>query len=410
MLSKRIICVCVAAIYTMSVAVPLMTVAEEQAAALQAGPVRLVLPPAIYAVPGIESNIYFDNIILTLDRDDYAFDVSCEKGMQLSERWTCTPDEKDTGEYPLTIRVLDSSNAVVASAASVLHVAPDAPMSGERATLLIVGASFTEYSIYPRHILDLSRRGGASGLKLIGSRGSGNMPPTDDLRHEGYSGWSAQAFATKAGPLSRSGYHHRPGTGSPFVYSRSDGSSYLDFTAYCHEFNEGVGPDMVTVQVGTNDVFSATDETIDRVIDEMFTHYEALIASIHEARSDTRIGVVMVTPPSASQDGFRNYRGAGKQTRWQLRRNQHRLMERMVEHFAGRGGEHVHLLPSYLNLDCQVNFPTWTAARNARSKDPVTRVNNGTHPSEAGYQQIGDGMYAWACARMEKSSPGTPEP
>ncbi|MEZ6191056.1 MAG: SGNH/GDSL hydrolase family protein [Phycisphaerales bacterium] len=387
-----------------------MAVAEGQAAPQQAGPVRLILPPVIYAVPGIECNIYFDNIILALDRDNYAFDVDCVKGMQLSERWTCTPGEKDIGEYLITIRVLDSSNALVASAESVLHVSPDALMSGGRATLLIVGASFTEYSIYPRHILDLSRRGGPSGLKLIGSRGSGNMPPTDDLRHEGYSGWTAQAFATKAGPLSRSGYHHRPGTGSPFVYSRPDGSSSLDFAAYCREFNDGVGPDMVTIQVGTNDVFSATDETIDRVINEMFTHYEALIASIHEARSDTHIGVVMVTPPSASQDGFRNYRGAGKQTRWQLRRNQHRLMERMLEHFVGREDENVFFLPSYLNLDCEVNFPTWTAARNARSKDPTTRVNNGTHPSEAGYQQIGDGMYAWVCAQMQKRPPGTTGP
>lgn len=374
----------------------------------QAGPVRLVLPPVVYATPDIECNIYFDNIILTLDRDDYAFDVQCERGMQLSERWAYTPAQQDVGEYPITIRVLDSSNTLVASRSSVLRVVPDAFMSGQRATLLIVGASFTEYSIYPQHILGLSQRGGAPGVKLIGSRGAGNMPPTGDLRHEGYSGWSAQAFATSAGPLSRSGYHHRPGTGSPFVYSNSDGTSYLDFAAYCGEFNDGVGPDMVTIQVGTNDVFSATDETIDRVIDEMFKHYEALIASIHEARRDTHIGVVMVTPPSVSQDGFRNYRGTGRQTRWQLRRNQHRLMERMVERFAGRDGEYVHLLPSYLNLDCEANFPTWTAARNARSEERLTRVNNGTHPSEAGYQQIGDGMYAWVCAQLEKSTPGAP--
>lgn len=385
-------------------------VAGEPGVVKQAGPVRLILPPVVNATPGIECNIYFDNIILTLDRDDYAFEVVCEQGMQLSERWTFTPAEKDIGEYPVMIRVFDSSNALIASGGSVLRVVPDAFMSGRRATLLIVGASFTEYSVYPRHVLDLSRRGGAHGLRLIGSRGAGNMPPTNDLRHEGYSGWTAQAFATSVGPVSRSGYHHRPGTGSPFVYARPDGTSYLDFAAYCREFNEGAGPDMVTIQVGTNDVFSATDETIDRVIDEMFGHYEALIDSIHEARRDTHVGVVMVTPPSASQDGFRNYRGASKQTRWQLRRNQHRLMERMVERFAGREGGYVHLLPSYLNLDCDVNFPTWTAARHARSKETLTRVNNGTHPSESGYQQIGDGLYAWVCARLDKPPPGVLQP
>jgi lysophospholipase L1-like esterase len=359
------------------------------------GHIRLVLPPTIYATPGIECNIYFDNIILTLDRDDYAFDVTCQKGLQFQERWAYTPAGPDIGEYTITIEVRDSSNSLIARGSSTVRVVPDAISSGKNVTLLMVGASFTEYSIYPQHVLDLGRRGGASGLRLIGSRGPGNMPPTSDLRHEGYSGWTAQAFATRAGPLSRTGYHHRPGTGSPFVYMLSNGTSALDFGRYCDEFNAGAGPDLVTIQVGTNDVFSATDETIDRVIDQMFVYYDALIAAIHSVRQDTHVGVVMVTPPSTSQDGFRNYRGNGKQTRWQFRRNQHRLMERMIEHFQDRTDEHVYLVPTYLNLDCEQNFPTWTPRRNARSEQTITRVNNGTHPSEAGYRQIGDSMYAW---------------
>ena len=364
------------------------------------GQVRLVLPPIIDAVPGIECNIYYDNVILTLDRDDYVFDVTCNKGMQLSERWAYTPAEGDAGEYTITLSVLDSSNSIVAQGTSTIRVVPDAFKQGKRASLLIVGASFTEYSIYPQHILDLSRRGNVPGLRLIGSRGLGNMPPTTELRHEGYSGWSAQAFATSTGPLSRSGYHSRPGTGSPFVYQSADGEGYLDFAQYCSEFNHGQAPDMVTIQVGTNDVFSANDQSIDSVIDRMFAHYDALIRSIHDAGAGTRIGVLMVTPPSSSQDGFRNYRGNGKQTRWQLRRNQHRLMERMVEHFGSRVGEHVYLVPTYLNLDCDHHFPTWTSPVNARSKVPLTRVNNGTHPSEPGYEQIGDTIYAWINAQQ----------
>lgn len=367
------------------------------------GEVRLVLPPIIDAVPGIECNLYYDNVILTLDRDDYVFDVTCDKGMQLSERWAYTPAEADAGEYAITLSVLDSSNNVVAQGMSVVRVVPDAFKQGKRASLLIVGASFTEYSIYPQHILDLSRRGGVPGLYLVGSRGVGNMPPTTDLRHEGYSGWSAQAFATSTGPLSRSGYHSRPGTGSPFVYQHADGAGYLDFARYCSEFNDGQAPDMVTIQVGTNDVFSADDESVDSVIDRMFVHYDALIRSIQDAGPDTRIGVLMVTPPSTSQDGFRNYRGNGRQTRWQLRRNQHRLMERMVAHFGPRARERVHLVPTYLNLDCEHHFPTWAAPGNARSKIALTRVNNGTHPSGPGYEQIGDTVFAWINAQLKAS-------
>lgn len=359
------------------------------------GEIRLVLPPRIYATPGLECNIYFDNIVLALDIKDYAFDVTCSQGMQYQERWAYTPSEAEGGAYPITITVVDSSNTVVARGESAIHVVPDVISVGRGATLLIVGDSFAEYSVYPQHILDLSRRNGASGLRMIGSRGGGNMPPTTGLRHEGYSGWTAEAFTTSAGPLSRSGYHHRPGTGSPFVYTGGDDARYLDFGRYCDEFNEGLGPDLVTIQLGGNDVFSATDESIDAVVDNMLVHFDSLIDAMHKVRADTRIGVVIDTLPSTSQDGFRNYRGDRKQTRWRLRRNQHRMNERLIDHYRNRRGDHVYLIPNYLAMDCAESFPVWSPRRNARSEDKYTRVNNGTHPTAAGYQQMGDSIYAW---------------
>jgi lysophospholipase L1-like esterase len=259
----------------------------------------------------------------------------------------------------------------------------------------MVGASFTEYSIYPQHILDLSVRDPFVLLKFVGSRGPGNKPPTGELRHEGYSGWTAQAFATLTGPLSRSVYHKRPQTGSPFAYEDGDGQVQLDFDRYCQEFNQGQGPDFVTIQVGINDTFTATDETIDSRIDTMLRFYDQLIEMIRRHRPRTRIGCNLVTPPAASQDGFRNYRGPGKQTRWQCRRNQHRLIERMIERYQHREQESIFLVPTNINLDVVHNFPKFRAPINARSSAQIDRINNGTHPDTAGYQQIGDSIYSW---------------
>ncbi|MEZ6191054.1 MAG: SGNH/GDSL hydrolase family protein [Phycisphaerales bacterium] len=359
------------------------------------GKIRLVLPDVIYAVPGIECNIYFDNTVLLLNLNTVAFDVTCPVGMQYQERWSFIPKAQEIGEYPLELKVVDSSNTVLAQGETLVRVVPDRLQDEAEASYLLIGDSFAEYSVYPQHILDLSMRNGRDGLHMIGSRGAGNMPPTGALRHEGYSGWTTEAFTTRSGLLSRSGYHHRPGAGSPFVYTRPDGSSRLDFARYCEEFNQGRGPDLVTIQLGGNDVFSDRDDTIDDTLDQMFSHMETLINAIHAARSDTCIGIVIDTLPSTSQDGFRNYRGDRKQTRWQLRRNQHRMIERMLENYQGREAGHIYIVPNYLNLDCASHFPTWNPARNSRSDDRIKRVNNGTHPTTAGYQQMGDSIYAW---------------
>ena len=53
-----------------------------------AGHVRLTLPPIIYATPGIETNIYFDNVVLVVNAANYIFDITCAKGFQYDDRWT----------------------------------------------------------------------------------------------------------------------------------------------------------------------------------------------------------------------------------------------------------------------------------------------------------------------------------
>ena len=96
----------------------------------------------------------------------------------------------------------DALNRVVARGSTTVHVAH--PQAGTKgfATLLMMGASLTERSVYPKQVLDLSIRDPYVLLKFVGSRGPNNLPPTGELRHEGYSGWTAEAFVTREGPLS----------------------------------------------------------------------------------------------------------------------------------------------------------------------------------------------------------------
>jgi len=364
------------------------------AAPAEPGRMRLSMPPVIYAVPGIESNLYFDNVVLILNPNNYAFDVICDKGKQLAERWTFTPEAKDVGDYGIEVVVRDEANAVLARGRSTVKVVPLDRASG-LTTLLLVGASLTEYAFYPQQLLDLDKSDGYLALKLIGSRGQADGPPTSPLRHEGYSGWTAEAFVTLHGPLSRSGYYVPAQTGSPFVYETAPGHFQLDFARYCKEFNNGDGPDVITLHLLANDVFTATDETIDDRVEKMIGYYDTLVREFHRVRPDTRIGIVMTVPPSRSQDGFRNYTGAGRQTRWQYRRNLHRAWERMIEHYSGHEAEYIYLVPAYLNFDTERNYPTWKATAHARATEEAVRIYNGTHPAPEGYRQIADSLYCW---------------
>lgn len=358
------------------------------------GQVRLVLPKAIYAVDNVETNIFFDNVILTTNSRNYVFDVVCEKGSLYEDRWSYTPASGEKGAFPLTVEVRDEANKVVARAHSTLYIANSSADADVPVTLLAVGDSLTEASIYTERLLELANAADGPSLKLVGSRGPNNSPARGANRHEGYSGWTAEAFATRNGPLSRSGYFRGEKTGSPFLYVE-DGKNKLDFGRYCAQFNDNKPPDFVTFALGTNDIFRGTDETIDSITDEVLTYFDQLINMVHEYSASTKIGILLVIPPSASQDGFRNYKGSERQTRWQYRRNQHRFVERLIAHYGGRESENIYLVPAYLSIDAEHDFAKRPSVWSAENPEEVDRVIDGIHPAPAGYGEMAAAIYSW---------------
>jgi lysophospholipase L1-like esterase len=359
------------------------------------GQVRLTLPKAIYAVPGVETNIYFDNVVLVINPANYVFDVTCDLGSQYDDRWTYMPQAGDVGDHPITIEVRDQTNAIIGRARSTIRVTSAQAGAGRAISLLAVGDSHLQKDTYLEDVLDLAKADPNIHLTLDGSRGRGNKPSTDDLRHEGYNGWTAEAFATRVRPKPRTGYYVPAETGSPFIYVDQNGKAELDFAKYCQEFNQGKPIDVVIIQLGGNDIWRGTDHDIDAMITKVFGYYDQLIKMIHDYSKETKIGVIMLDPLSRSQHGYRNYRAERKQTRWQYRRDQHRMIEREIETFSGREAENIYLVPVHLNLDCVHGFPMQTYPLNARMPVEEQRVYDGAHMSPEGYRQFGDSIYAW---------------
>lgn len=399
MVSKAQACACAIALVLFASATIVYSQVVSSGNEAEPGQVRLILPQAIYAVAGVETNIYFDDVILAPNTKDYAFDIQCAKGLLFEDRWAYTPVAGETGDFPLTLEVRDKTNAVVARGHSTIHVKAVANAAGKPVTLLAVGDSLTQASLYTQHLLELA--GGTNGpaLRLIGSRGPDNSPAHGSNRHEGYSGWTAEAFVTRNGPLSRSGYFKGEETGSPFVYIE-DGKQKLDFGKYCAEFNDHHAPDYVTFALGTNDIFRGTDETIDPLVDKIFGYFDQLVDMVHAFSPSTKVGILLVIPPSSSQDGFRHYVETQRQTRWQYRRNQHRLVERMIQHYDGRENENIYLVPTYLAIDAAHDFVVRASEWSAENPDPVNRVIDGIHPSPVGYKHMAAAIYTWMVSTM----------
>ncbi|HBH53025.1 MAG TPA: hypothetical protein DDY91_14150 [Planctomycetaceae bacterium] len=354
------------------------------------GRLRLQLPAVIDAVVGVETSLYFENLVLATLPEQYAFDVQCARGRQWALRWSVTPAASDVGEHPLLLEVRDEQNELLGRARSTLRVWPAERAAGRELTLLFIGDSLTHASLYPRQVLDRARGDQQPRLRLMGSHAPAGAPP--EVRHEGYGGWTAVRFATHAQGTPRAGDY--AGRASPFLYPDGQGNPALDFTQYFRDVNEGRAPEIVCLFLGPNDIYPDTEATIEASIDRMLRHFDLLVRASERAAPEAIIGVLLPVPPAASQDAFgANY--GSSQTRWQYRRNQHRLVERMTAHYAHWPAGRVRLIPTHAELDCRHNYPTARAPFNAQTEEQGVFQNNGVHPDPAGYRQIGDTVYTW---------------
>ncbi|MFK7776907.1 MAG: hypothetical protein QM501_02135, partial [Gimesia sp.] len=305
------------------------------------------------------------------------------------ERWTYTPKDNEVGDYAFQLNVLDQNNHIIASQKSIVRVAPKDAGKEKKINLLMIGDSLTHSTVYPRQVLALSKKFESPQIKFIGSHNPKNDP---EVKHEGYGGWTAVRFATHFQKTARTGnYRER---GSPFLYADESGKPKLDFPRYCKEFNEGKAPDVVTIFLGPNDVYSATDETIAARTNTMITNLDILVKMIHDYSSETKIGLMLPVPPASSQDAFGTTVGRG-QSRWQYKRNQHYVAEQMTKHFQSKLGQHLSFIPTHINLDCEHNYPAKSVPWNAHNTVKTVRQNNAVHPAKSGYLQIGDSVFCW---------------
>lgn len=337
----------------------------------------LTLPPVIYAVPGIKTEIFYDNIVRTQNPDMYTFDIQSRLGKSESRHWWLTPNANDIGEHNLIVTVRSADGTQQAVASTTLKVVPAS--AGAKLTrqikLLIIGDSLTHASAYPNEIGRLLSQPNNPEWMMMGTHRPASAQPK--VSHEGYGGWTWERFVTRYEPDPDGTYRKRS---SPFVFLDQNDMPRLNLNRYFESHYQGMHPDYVIIMLGINDCFGAPPDDmagIDAKIDQVFANADQLVKALRQSAPEARVGICLTTPPNSRQAAFTaNYQD--RYTRWGWKRIQHRLVQRQLEHFPTTDGI-VSVIPTEVSLDPVDGYPD----------------NNAVHPNAHGYQQIGSTIYSW---------------
>ena len=347
----------------------------------------LNVPSKVYALVGFETNIYFENI--TEKWENFHWDVTCSKGMQLERGYRITPVAGDEGTYTLTIRAYTSEESYKEVTTDLIVTSASAG-SGETVSVIILGDSTTYNGIAVEKLHD-NFDGDVMSVQTLGTMG------TAPNNHEGRSGWSWFDYFTKASIT----YPSPDPRGT--IYNAFYNPTTQTFDADYYFTNSGISePDFFFVNLGINDVFGYTsDSTLESGMTTIMQRCEDAVQSILDATTDTKVCVCLTIPPNHSQDAFgKAY--ACSQTRDRCKRNNTIWVDALIEQFKGRESDRIYIIPINACLDTVYNMGMESDAVNSRNSTTYQspNANGGVHPVESGYWQIADVYTAFLKANV----------
>ncbi len=345
--------------------------------------VRLLFPKTHFVVPGVDLEIIFTNAILSKSMEGFQFSAKCDVGTVLDDRLILNPKESELGDHPLMVKLLNADGKQIDEARTTIRIVPAKAGAEKEISLLIMGDSLTNATIYPNEIANLLSKPGNPYWTMYGTNHPGSA--AKGVVHEGYAGWTWGSFNSRWAPDEKQVGKTRS---SPFLFIGENEKPELDIGRYLIENCAGKSPDYLTVLLGINDCFHPNPDdpkAVEDRISKMFREADKFLAAFQKESPDTEIGLCLV-PVANSRDSAFDANYKGKYTRWGWRRIHYRLVQRQIEHFGNREGENVFLIPTFLVVDPTAGYPE----------------GNGVHPNRAGYKQLAGSIYAWLKWRMSE--------
>ena len=374
---------------------------------------KLTLPETVYAVPGIECNIYFETVLDTAVYRNYAIEVRCDRGTQGEDRWFWTPEKSDAGAvFDLELSIFNDWGKILSGKCKVA-VAAESEDRERKFTLALLADSGVGCR-YPDHMLRVMHEYGFVNYTPVGSHSvNGQKASPGEAMHDGYGGFSWKSFLSRwvysaeelpdvqneaeAEQMRALGIVDIPKSKayrlrSPLL-KLEGGKTVPDLPGWFQKINGGMAPDYIVIQLGGNDIFMPRPEELDAHVAKVMENAVKLLAELRKAAPDAFIGVT-TCPLGCGQDGFgKNYNCM--QSRYQYRRNAQCYNRRIVELVKSLEDERITIIPLHQAIDPVAGYVTVETPAHARSSHQVIRFNNGLHQTREGGYQFGDAIISW---------------
>lgn len=417
-MKKIVLFFCIAAAALISAASPAPKAAP--ASSITPPNLKMMLPEIVYAVPGIESNIYFENAIDSATPKAYSFEVRCARGKQGNTRWYWTPDKKDAGKkFDLELRLFNDRGVVLSGKCQVV-VAGEPADYNRKLTLALLADSGVNCN-YPAFLLEVMRKTGFKNYTPVGSHaGFGKPVVPGGIAHDGYGGYAWDTFLSRwafaaeelkgiqdkaeLAQMKALGVRNVPKASiyryrSPLLTFKN-GKRVLDIPGWFKRVNRGKAPDYIIIQLGGNDVFGCRSHNLETRVANVLKRARTLLAALRKHAPNAVIAV-STQPCGCSQDGFGENYGCG-QSKYQFRRNI-QFYNRAITAFAKELKDpKLKLIPLHHVVDPDNSYIRGWRKVHARGKKAIVRDINALHPTYEGGKQMADAIYCWLRKELEK--------
>ena len=331
-------------------------------------PVELIVPNRYPICGGIQSNVYYQNIMRYYNTKLLQMVEGSSSQNYIPFEWFArfTPADDASGEtaYKLYFYLHNAYTVDIESPWIYVDLVPKSSGSGKNKKIILIGDSMTDMGVYSQELLNMFNND-VMDITLMGTRGSGSN------KTEGRSGWRAYTYCRCAN-----------GSDDVSVLEGSNpfyNNGHFDFSKYMTDQGYS-GVDYVFINLGTNDLARgnyATDADLKEYFDEM-------IESIHTY--DTSIRVIVWLPPT---------RALYENNSLSSIDNALRMNKLLINWYSNKESDNLYLCPVYINIDPYHDYnyvESDVSSRNSNFKYYACTDN--VHPATSGFYKIADMIYS----------------